>query len=407
MQLLEIYPSLIQDRSLDVLWDFLHPFFANKTNTSANKSQTSGCTDSTRGAVAIPSICVTECADDYGDNGYGMSASNLPKISIVGDASSGNTNFLRLVKDLGLYVSTTSAPVHESDVCIFLMNHENISSRVCYQDLVLASTLDIPTLFVKPPGFMLPSPLPDAVIQFALCSSSNSNALRYRKHHRGGSARVTKNNQHQVEYRSGSSLRHTENTAKHSLVRHDSDLIVLLIDGYRKAVDYDPENHDASVKTLKQNIEKITKINLSSARGAEGSLFLEAAESSGPSGNFLSVPDPDAPFTWMDSCDTEFDEDMLSESLDSSDLSLEGRSLSELSEVESDVSSLGKETFYFVANDNRSSGKVVRWPPTPIETHSEMSSASCDTPINFYNLDFENFQSKMDLFDSDSTPEII
>ncbi|XP_067682090.1 uncharacterized protein [Haliotis asinina] len=439
ISLLDIYPSLIQDSCMDVFWEFLKPYVVSDDTKKLKKVSLDKIDDrkSSRGQTtakvkppAIPIISVTNDLDDYTDDLIKDSDFNQrkTKVYISGQPQSDflKSPFYQLTSQLKeTYNIQAEVPSNYSahkiceslsdcEIFMFLMSQESVSNPASYRDLSAAWTMDVPTVFVKPPGFTLPNPLPDSVVLYPLESQVKSNR---RRHGDKLSHSVTPSLGRfvRVDQRQGSSLPNprpstahvVSSHGKHPLVHRDScDIVLLLINGYRDATVWDPINQTQSFNEIKRKIEgnlykMDTPVPSPTPDVTTGGMFLVGVETQKnevkhSTGNLLAVPSFDIHSPLNISLDDLTIDSDIQKPFSPSHLY---QSLSDPEEVTSPVE---KETCYVVFKDPHSPGSVVKWPPS--EDQLLADDVFADSPLSFKDVDLSlDMRNELETSDCDSS----
>ncbi|XP_071081145.1 uncharacterized protein [Haliotis cracherodii] len=439
ISLLDIYPSLIQDSCMDVFWEFLKPYVVSDDTKKIKKVPLDKTDDrkSRRGQSTakvkpppIPIISVTNDLDDDIDDVIKDSDFNQrkTKLYISGQSQSDvlMSPFSKLTSELKEeYSIQAKVPSNYSahklcqslsdcEIFLFLMSQESVFNPSSYRDLSAAWTMDIPTVFVKPPGFKLPSPLPDSVILYTFENQIKSNRRR-----------CADKFSHSVTPSLGSNLRPDQRQAsalpslrplsaqevssyrKHPLVHRDScDIVLMLINGYRNATVWDPINQDQSLNDIKRKIEKNiykmdTPVPSPTPDVTSAGMFVVGEETrkhdlKHNAGNLLAVPNYNIHSPLNISLDDLSVDHDIQTPISPSPLY---QSLSDPEEVTSPVE---KETFYVVFKDSHSPGNVVKWPPT--DDQVMVDDVFADSPLSFKDVDLTlDMRNELETSDCDSS----
>ncbi|KAL8566807.1 hypothetical protein ACOMHN_052205 [Nucella lapillus] len=228
VELLEIYPTLIQEMSLDALWEFLAPFVTRPVTdiTTLPKSRPptsdrpesiirpasqSGPPGTVSSAVSnrsissrrshkgkfpassetlqIPVISVTYASDDKAPELQGLMgdgdtfANRTPRVylcCLCNHPTGEETLYRHVLHALQHDFYVKSGPcadersfvfwddISEADICVFLLDDLSLNTPTCFKSLCAACTLKTPILFLKDSKYSLPVPLPDIILQHNL-----------------------------------------------------------------------------------------------------------------------------------------------------------------------------------------------------------------------------------------------
>ena len=181
LNLLEIYPKLIQHKSCDRLWDFVSKvaFFDKRENTERNgkiEFKNEAKDKMVRETNEIPAISVTD------DNKKGHE--KIKFVYICGNVAEENWQSLVLGLSERFFVRCSNEKkivtadenlvwVTNVDAFIFLMDNRTISDLFYLDQLETALAWKKQVTFVRDPSFELPDPLPTSVSKISDLHSLN------------------------------------------------------------------------------------------------------------------------------------------------------------------------------------------------------------------------------------------
>ena len=173
LNLLEIYPKLIQHRSCDRLWEFISKVaYLDKQEATNNNNKVEKGKDSTSKMVKdsnIPSISVTGTKDDK------PRGEDINSVYVCGDMDDEQCQSLVLGL-LGRFSIRSSNEVSgkvpkgdlntiiNADTFVFVMNAKTVTDIYYLNRLETALAWKMAVTFVRDPSFVLPDTLPNAVI---------------------------------------------------------------------------------------------------------------------------------------------------------------------------------------------------------------------------------------------------
>ena len=172
LNLIEIYPKLIQHKSCDRMWEFISKtaFYQKKELFSRNNkpgSKTKDKAETVTEANEIPKISITETKDSTNiiRNVYfcGNTMDENWQSFVTGLS---NKFFVGSCKGKALSASETETEtILSADYFIFAIEDKTINEPYYLNQLHTALTWRIPVTFVRDPSFVIPDPMPDSVFK--------------------------------------------------------------------------------------------------------------------------------------------------------------------------------------------------------------------------------------------------
>ncbi|CAG5122134.1 unnamed protein product [Candidula unifasciata] len=200
IQLLQIYPNLIQDKSMDHLREFIQSLLQGdhsagvkqreviRHKREADTTRKLQRKDSSGKVTGIPQISVTESINSPAPS-FLISArhARTPRVHLISRCSyMDNVSTDRLLHfgvldmlDEDFYIRVTnvrhqSQPdvrkdtkrqyiVAESDVCVYLFNNATLEDASCFHDLCIALAKKIPVVYIRHHKQQLPKTFPDTI----------------------------------------------------------------------------------------------------------------------------------------------------------------------------------------------------------------------------------------------------
>ena len=170
LNLVEIYPKLIQHKSCDRLWEFISKTaFYNRKEESSRNSKSGRNTKEEAETVTetseIPKISVTQVEDNPNKTRSVFFCGNITDDvwqSLVIGLS--NKFFVGSCKEKTISTSETETEtILSADYFVFVIEDKTINNSYYLNQLHTALTWRIPVTFVRDPGFIMPDPLPESV----------------------------------------------------------------------------------------------------------------------------------------------------------------------------------------------------------------------------------------------------
>ena len=180
LNLIEIYPKLIQHKSCDQVWEFISKAaFFQKKEVSLRDNKTERKTGDIAKMVKelhkIPSISVTESkgnANRHQDVYFcGNTADEKWQSLLIGLSQ---TFFVASCKEKTLTTSETELEtILSADSFIFVIEDKTIKESYYLDQLHTALTWRIPVTFVREPSFTIPDPMPESIFKIPdrVCST--------------------------------------------------------------------------------------------------------------------------------------------------------------------------------------------------------------------------------------------
>ncbi|ESO94231.1 hypothetical protein LOTGIDRAFT_161440 [Lottia gigantea] len=427
--LLEIYPNIISDYSLDSFWDFIKPFlYPDKSEKLTLHRKTTGNPKRPTKQTAvilpkintkIPLISVTHDSDPENESEIGIETvtdnHKVSRVCVSGKLQDKHEIDYtpQIVEELTSFsfvfyispINRSNDVLYEADSLIFLLGDYTLSDDYCCESLVSAWSLDIPTVFVRNKNFKLSSPLPDTFIKHAINIDGGwRGGGRSLSPSVGASSLRLKRDRFKRSDSATSVLTGSYKDSKASVC--SSDLVFYLLNGYREAVVYDDKLSDITSREIKlllskkmefsrtfssmsKHPEEIIKNKNSDNLEEHSNLFNRNTDS----GQFLRIPDP----LECLNIETELFPTRLEEPRPSN---LEKTMhLTVPPDIDQDPDSgvhspIEKETFYLVYPDPLASlrttcPQIVKWPPDEEDgpLFSPDSPSTLDSPITFSDID--------------------
>ena len=175
LQLIRMYPNLIQDSCLDGFWDFLQEIVQAERDSEENTSDIlqENLSSSMSHANEQDAFPVRVFPPTPGLNRHRPAPSvylctqNLKDGNFMQDATV-NTLLKSLLQMVYVKVcksgrSDETEFILSSDVFLFILNEANLSDKSCIDRLSVAVRKNIPVIMVRDPGYTLPESLPDFI----------------------------------------------------------------------------------------------------------------------------------------------------------------------------------------------------------------------------------------------------
>ena len=186
LNLLEIYPKLIQHKSCDRLWDFISKVaYFDKQEVTMLDHRSGKLKESKRKMVTdnnIPSISVTETKDNK------TQKEEVSSVYVCGDSK--DEKWQSLVLGLSGRFSVKSSTekkvftseddlkwVINTDSFIFLMDSKTVADMFYLDKLQTALAWKVSVIFVRDPSFVLPDVLPNSVLKLLKAKDADDTKL--------------------------------------------------------------------------------------------------------------------------------------------------------------------------------------------------------------------------------------
>ncbi|XP_050405039.1 uncharacterized protein LOC126820906 [Patella vulgata] len=287
--LLEIYPNIIRDYSLDSFWNFIKPYVNRYTEDTRSQTDLGVPTKpkpSYRNSSVVlpkikpnvPLISITKESDTDEENEMIIAIANsynkTMRIYICGDFD--QETFYpspSLVEHMCSFSyvchNTINKQCYESlceaDSFIFLLSDKSLTDSDCCQNLFRAWSLDIPTVFVRKTGYKLPSPLPEGFLDQVLKSDELNEVPRkapfYRRsttpyHNVSLPPNSLTSIPRSVSASTSYDLKSSNANFGFQTSFKSSDLMLKLLNGYRNSIIYDERSPLSSILEIKSCLNR-------------------------------------------------------------------------------------------------------------------------------------------------------
>ncbi|XP_059161150.1 uncharacterized protein LOC131944499 [Physella acuta] len=312
VQLVQIYPNLIKDESMDAFWEFLEPLMGQAAIPDAgtmltSKSISRNIRDTKRYGVKTrsqgpsnvtepgPSTTVTGVAPMVADD-------KTPRVHLISHCQAGSADVDRLLHDGVLRIlleefytrqnrhGHTGLPslgtsirdkMADTDVCVYLFNEATMEDTACFNELCVALELNIPIVYVRYHKHTKTDKLPDIILRKSNGFQSLKDYMdNHRETLRPSSSTVTKNSIGQRDKLEPLSIKSRPSSAndkmsgsdrmsgsdklsgserkrrKHSQVSSEIDLVYTLVNSFKHACAFDESDPAGSALHLKRVVHE-------------------------------------------------------------------------------------------------------------------------------------------------------